>query len=246
MVSATGRLSWSQRVTQAFVQLADALVTDFDTVDFLQTVVERGVELLAADDGGLMIADPARRLQVMTLSSEDPRLRRLFELQTTDGPCLDAFTTGKSILNISPDGMLANWPDFGPTAAAAGYRFLHAFPLQHRGRVVGAMNLFCFDKSPFSPDGIALAQGLADMATLGLMQQRRTIDQQSLAERLQAALDSRVLIDHAKGALAERTHVTLQDAYNQLRRLARNGGQPLTEVAKAVLNGDLAAEQPLP
>lgn len=234
----TVRLSWPQRVTQTFVQLADALVTDFDDVEFLQTVLESGIDLLAVDDGGLMIADQQSRLQILTLSSEDARLKQLFELQTTDGPCLDSYRTGQPILNISPDGMLANWPRFGPTAVSAGYRYLHAFPLRHRGQVVGAMNLLCSDQCPFSPDGITLAQGLADMATLGLVQHRIYLEPPPLSEQLQTALDTRVKMEQAKGVFAERAQTSLQDAFFQLRQLARERGRPLHEIAESVLNGD--------
>lgn len=232
------RLSWQQRVTNAFVQLSDTLVIDFDVVEFLQTVLVRSVELLAADDGGLMLADADGHLKVMTATTDGVRLMELFELQAAEGPCVDCFRTGEQVLNVDPDGMVANWPRFGPIAAAAGYRYVHALPLHYRGQVLGAMNLFCSDKNPFSPDGIALGQGLADIATIGLLQQRRNHERLSLTEQLQTAWSTRVVIEQAKGVLAERHQTSLDDAFTTMRRQARNERRPLTAIARIVLEID--------
>jgi len=215
-------------------------VVGFDVIDFLHTLVERSLELLAADAAGLMLADQQGHLEVFASSSEEARLLELFELQSSQGPCLECFNTGEPVVNIAVSQMTDRWPEFTAAATRAGYRSAHALPLRLRGQVIGAMNLFSVAEIPLSTDDVALGQGMADIATIGLLQQRRAREQDVLTEQLQAALNTRVVIEQAKGVLSERAGVDLGTAFSLMRAQARRSQQPLTEIAFAIIEGTIS------
>jgi len=232
-----------ERVTRVLVELADTLVVGFDVIDFLHTLVERSVELLPADAAGLMLADQQGRLEVVAASSEEARVLELFELQSSQGPCMDCFTTGEPLVNIDVAQMADRWPLFAGAASVAGYRSAHALPLRLRGTVLGAMNLFSISGVAMADDDLSLGQGMADIATIGLLQLRRTVEQDILTEQLQAALNTRIVIEQAKGVLSERADATLGEAFTIMRKFARRRQQPLTQVAVAVLESGIDIEE---
>lgn len=228
-------MSREQRIAQVFIGLADTLVAEFDLVDFLGTLAEVSVELLDVDAAGLMLADEDGALHVMASSDDQVELLELFELQQDGGPCPECFRTGVPVVNAE----LQSWPDFAAAAAAAGYASAHALPLRLRGHVIGAMNLFRSDTLPLTEGDIALAQALSDIATIGLLHERKVREHQLLAEQLQHALNSRILIEQAKGMLAERAGLSLAEAFSAMRSYARCSGQGLSAVAHGVLDGSL-------
>jgi GAF domain-containing protein len=228
-----------QRLLKVFVELADTLVDDFDVIDFLHTLTEYSVELLDADAAGLMLVDQRGSLEVAAASTEESRLLELFELQNDQGPCLDCYREGQPVTNIDPVEAERRWPLFG--AAIRGTRFssVHAVPLRLRDQTIGAMNLFLARPGTLSRDDIALSQGLADIATIGLLQERAIRQQQLLSEQLQGALNSRIAIEQAKGMLAERHGVDMGTAFQILRERARHTGVRLASVADGVIGGSL-------
>jgi transcriptional regulator with GAF, ATPase, and Fis domain len=228
-----------ERVTEVLVELADTLVAGFDVIDFLHTLAERSVELLAADAAGLMLANQKGHLEVVAASSEEARVLELFELQSSQGPCMDCFTSGQPLVNVDVAQLADRWPLFVQAASAGGYRSAHALPLRLRGQVIGAMNLFCISETPLSPDDVALGQGMADIATISLLQQRRALEHDVLTEQLQSALNTRIVIEQAKGVLSERAGIPLGTAFSLMRARARSTQQPLTAVAYAVLDGTI-------
>jgi GAF domain-containing protein len=232
-------MSRQERVTRVLVELADTLVAGFDVIDFLHTLVERSVELLAADAAGLMLADQQGRLEVVAASAEEARVLELFELQSSQGPCMDCFLSGEPLVNIDVAQQADRWPLFVRAASKAGYRNAHALPLRLRGQVIGAMNLFSVAPIPLSAADIALGQGMADIATIGLLQQRRALERDILTEQLQAALNTRIVIEQAKGVLSERAGIPLGTAFTLMRSRARSTQQPLTAIAYGVLDGSI-------
>jgi GAF domain-containing protein len=230
-----------QRLTQVFVELADTLVEEFDVVDLLQTLTERCVELVDADAAGLMLDDQRGSLQLIAHTHESARLLELFELQNREGPCLDCFATGQVIANIDLATATDRWPVFVEAARSVGFGTSHAVPLRLRQQVVGALNLFTTGQRPLSEDHLAVAQGLADIATIGLLHERAARDQAILSEQLQTALHSRILIEQAKGVLSAQAGTGVGSAFTLLRTHARRTGQPLTTVADAVVAGRLDA-----
>jgi transcriptional regulator with GAF, ATPase, and Fis domain len=230
-----------QRIAEVFVELADTLVEEFDVVDLLQTLTERCVELVDTDAAGLMLDDQRGNLQLVAHTHESARLLELFELQKREGPCLDCFATGQVIANIDLVTAAERWPVFAQAARKVGFGTSHALPLRLRGRVIGAMNLFTTGRRSLSNEHLAVAQGLADIATIGLLHERAIRDQVELSEQLQTALQSRILIEQAKGVLSAQAGIGVDSAFALMRTHARRTGQPLTTVAGAVVAGRLDA-----
>jgi GAF domain-containing protein len=231
--------SVDERLAQTFVELADTLVAGFDLMEFLQGLVERSVELLDVDAAGLLLADGRGALRLVAASTEQARVAELFQIQNDEGPCVDCFRSGQvvSISDISGDDLAKRWPRFAPAAYQMGFAGVHAIPMRLRDQVIGTLNLF-----RTAPDGLdqaaaRAARALVDVATIGILQERAVRQQELVAEQLQAALQSRVMIEQAKGILAERHRVTPDQAFLMLRRYARNHNLPLTGLAAGVING---------
>jgi GAF domain-containing protein len=229
-------------LADTLVVLADTLVADFDVVEFLSTLGEQMVELLDAAEVGLVLADPAGHLRVMASTTERMRMLDLFEVQTDEGPCLDCFRSGRPVLNVDIDEAGSRWPVFGPMARTAGFRMVHALPMRLRNQVIGAANIFHASPVTVGDRNAHLAQALADVATIGLLQERAVRQVTDLSEQLQRALNSRVVIEQAKGAVAERAGVDMDTAFAWLRGHARNHNRRLAEVAAAVVDRELAVE----
>ncbi|QNE18271.1 GAF and ANTAR domain-containing protein [Kribbella qitaiheensis] len=234
-------MSREQRLTEVFVELADTLVDNFDVIDLLHTLCERSVELLQADAAGLILADQRGVLHVMASTTNEARLLELFVLQNDEGPCLDCYSTGEQMVNIDLDQVEERWPRFRAATIAAGYRSTHALPLRLRGQVIGVLNLFCTARTALSDADIALGQALCDIATVGLLQERTVRHGEVLAEQLQSALNSRVLLEQAKGVLSERAGIGLDDAFTLLRAHARRNHQQLSTIASQLIDGTIPA-----
>src|SRR5919112_2290403 len=226
-----GMMAREQRLAEVFVELADTLVEEFDVIDFLQTLTERCVELVDTDAAGLMLDDQRGNLQVVAYTDESARLMELFELQKAEGPCVDCFATGQVIANVDLAASRGRWPVFTEAALGSGFSYSHALPLRLRRQVVGALNLFTVERRALSEEHLAVAQGMADVATIGLLHERALRDQVVLAEQLQTALHSRIVIEQAKGVLAARVGGTVGEAFRLLRTHARRTGQAMTSVA---------------
>jgi transcriptional regulator with GAF, ATPase, and Fis domain len=226
-----------QRIADTFVELADTLVTEFDLIDFLHRLVEHTVELVDADAGGLMLADQRGGLEVMAASSHATWLLELFEVQHEEGPCLDAFRSGLAVSRSDLAAMGATWPRFTPRMSQAGFASAEAVPMRLRDQVIGALNVFRVSEGAMSTADLTLAQALADVATVGILQQRVISARELLAEQLQGALTTRVRIEQAKGVLAERSGLDVDQAFEVMRSHARRTGRKLGSVIDAVLEG---------
>jgi len=231
-----------QRLSQVFVELADTLVTDFDVVDFMTVLAHRCVELLDASEAGVVLADERGSLRSVASSHESARLLDLFEIQNQEGPCLDCYRTGEQVINVSLAPSEYRWPGFAGEARRLGFTTAHALPMRLRGQVIGAINIFAANATTLTAPEIEIGQALADVATVGLLQERSIREARLLNEQLQAALNSRVVIEQAKGMLAERRLVEMDAAFETLRSYARNTNQKLSAVAHAVVAGTLSAE----
>ena len=225
-------------VAKAFVALADTLVTGFDVGDFMHLLAERCVELLGVDAAGLLVTDQRGELRLMAASSEQARLLELFQLQYARGPCLDCFGDGEVVHCSDVYGARArrSWPRFAQQARGRGFGAVSALPLRLRGEVIGALDLFRKTPGDLPADTLALGQALADMATIGLLHERAVRGGQLLTGQLQTALNSRIVIEQAKGVLAERHGWSMDEAFTRLRGYARNHNRRLAEVAQEVVS----------
>jgi len=228
-------------LTRAFVAAADTMVTDFDVVDFLSMLATRCVELFDAGQAGFMLADAAGHLQVVASSSHEMRLLELFELQHDQGPCPDAYWAGSPVLVEDLHTATRRWPTFAPEALDHEFSAVFAFPLRLRTDTIGALNLIRATPGPL-PDGeIAAAQALADIATIGLIHHRGSSESSVLTEQLQYALDSRVVIEQAKGFIAHEITTDMDTAFNALRQYSREHNRRLIDVAADVVDRTLPA-----
>jgi GAF domain-containing protein len=221
-------------LARVFVRLADTLVEEFDVVEFLQSLSADSVEILSAEAAGVMLADPRGGLRLIASSEERMRILELFEIQGAQGPCLDAFGLGQTVQASAAEGSI-RWPLFAPRASAAGFRVMCAVPLQVRSNVIGALNLFRATDERFSAGDLELAQAMAEIAAIALIQERALRERTLVTEQLEAALHSRIVIEQAKGMLAEYLSTTVDAAFQLLRSYARDRNCKLTDVATAVV-----------
>jgi GAF domain-containing protein len=235
--------SREQTLTETFVLLADTLVDDYDVVDLLDLLVSSCVDLLSITAAGILLDDQKGNLAVVASSTEETRKLEVFQLQNNEGPCLECVRRGKPVTSTDLTGELTRWPLFVPAALAAGFKSVVAVPLRLRDQTIGGLNLFRDRTELISTDDQRLAQALADVATIGILQRRSTHRSVMVAEQLQHALNSRVVIEQAKGVLAERKAVTMDGAFDALRHHARSHNLKLTDVALAVVRGEIDPEQ---
>lgn len=228
------------KLAQTLVEIADNLVADFDIVELLSQLADRCVEVLDVSAAGIMLAGPDGNLRVIASSSETMRLLELFELQSQEGPCLDCYQTGQ-VIGRDLDTAEMIWPKFTPEARNAGFASVHAFPMRLRESVIGALNLFHQTPGPMSHADIAAAQALADIATIAILQHRAAHEAQILNEQLNNALNSRIVIEQAKGIVSERETLDMDASFRLLRNHARNHNLRLADLANAIINGDLSS-----
>jgi transcriptional regulator with GAF, ATPase, and Fis domain len=233
-----------RRVREVFVELADTLVADFDIIDFLDTLAGRVVELLDVTACGLLMVDQHGTLNVVAASTEQTRLLELFQLQTSEGPCLDCYRTGGAVQSRDLTEADARWPTFAPVARATGFAAVHALPMRLREDTIGALNLFSDAPAALPAESVELGQALANAATIAILHQRAVRHHEMIADQLQAALNSRVLIEQAKGMLAERLNITTDQAFTALRSHARANNRKLTDLSRAVISDGLTIPVP--
>ena len=226
-------------LARTMVELADNLVDDFDIVELLTTLSNRCVAVLDIAAAGIMLATPEGQLQAMTSSNEAMRVVELFELQSQEGPCLDCFRSREAVVNQDLRSAQHRWPHFAPVAVQAGFLAADAIPMRLRGVVIGALNLFRAETGSLGDDDVTIAQALADIATIAILQNRDTVETQQINAQLTAALSSRIVIEQAKGMIAERQRIPIDQAFDQLRRYARNNNQRLADVARETTNGTM-------
>jgi GAF domain-containing protein len=229
-----------RRLTSAFVTLADTLVAGYDVVDLLQTLVDTCADLLDASAAGLMLADSSGELAVVASTSEKSRLVETMQLSSGFGPCVECFTTGAPVTVSDVEELGDRWPGFSEAALEQGFRSVHGVPLRLRGNVIGTLNLFRTSTGVLSDEDLSVAQGLADVATIGILQERAIREADIAKNQLQHALDSRVLIEQAKGVIAYMRDVDMDAAFQTLRSYSRSNNLNLRDVAELVVNRSLS------
>ncbi|WP_460955191.1 GAF and ANTAR domain-containing protein [Parasphingorhabdus pacifica] len=226
-----------QRLAQTFVALSDTLVDDFDLLDFLTLLAERAAELLDVTAAGVILSDQRGGWHPTAASSEDARLLELFAIQTHEGPCQDCIRDAAPVSSSDFVGEDSRWPAFTEAAMSAGFRAAAAVPLRLRHDIVGALTLLNTEPVGVNEASLQLGQGLADVATVGLLHQRSVRRSELLSEQLQATLHHRVVIEQAKGVLAEHGQLTMQQSFELLRGYARANGLHLSELARSTVEG---------
>ena len=225
----------NSKLAEVFVEVADTLVNQFDVVDFLHNLTEHAVNLSGAAAAGLLLADHDGRLHFMAASDHDSKSLELYQLQNKEGPCLECFRNRQAVVNADLTQAEDRWPLFAPRALQAGYRSVHAFPLRLRDQGIGALNLFGSTSQGFAPSEVGVVQALADVATIALLQERSIARALTLTEQLQEALNSRIIIEQAKGAYAQQHGISVDEAFRHLRQEARSSRRSLLDACREAL-----------
>jgi transcriptional regulator with GAF, ATPase, and Fis domain len=234
-----------QLLSDTFVELTDTMVADFDVIDFLHVLTDRSVQLLDVSAAGLLLADQRGELRVVAASSEAARLLELFQLQSDQGPCLDCFRSGRPVTAGNLAAEATRWPQFAPAARQAGFAAVQALPMRLRDQVIGALNLFRAAPGTFDPADVRVGQAMADVATISLLHERSMRRSDTLNEQLQTALNSRVIIEQAKGKLAERLGLDMSQAFSLLRDHARARNLRLSDLAQSFVDGSEPLTSPV-
>lgn len=225
-----------EKINDAFVRVAGTLIDDYDVVDLLSTLMNTCTELLDVQAGGILLTDTTGGLELVASTSEEAETVEIMTVAAGAGPCIESYTTGAvvSVPNIDEDAQ--SWPRFRRTALEQGFRAAHAIPLRLHGQVIGAMNLMSTDAGALSARDSRLAQALADVATVGIVHERNFRQPAVVSAQLHLALDTRVLIEQAKGALAQYLSCTMTEAFTALRDYARTHEISLRVAAQGVLD----------
>jgi uncharacterized protein YigA (DUF484 family) len=231
--------SSDRQVWQVFVQLAGTLVADFDVIDFLHTLAQHCVDLLGVSACGILLADHTGRLNLVAASTEQVRLLELSQSLTVEGPCVDAYRTRAPVGCPDMAAARERWPDFAPAALSAGFTAVHALPMRLREQAIGAVSLYSTRPTELGGRTAELGPALADVATIGIVHERALHRREAVTEQMEKALSSRITIEQAKGVLAERLHVTIEEAFTLMRAYARDHRLKLADTARAITAGEL-------
>jgi transcriptional regulator with GAF, ATPase, and Fis domain len=231
-----------QRLGEAFVTLADTLVAGYDLVELMHYLVDVSVELLDAAAAGLVLADGLGRLDVLASTSERVQLLEILQIRTDRGPCLECYQTGKAISIPDIAAEAHRWPQFAPLAAEQGFRSVHAVPMRLRTATIGALNLFRAQPGELAQADRRAAQAMADIATIGILQQRATQESGDVNEKLEIAVNSRIVIEQAKGIVAQQGSMDMDAAFATLRGYALRQNIPLTSLAQQLVHRGRTAD----
>ena len=235
-------------LVRTLVELADNLVDDFDIIDVLATLSARCVEALDVSSAGVMLAAPSGELQVVASSDETMRVLELFQLQADEGPCVECYRSGMAIVNLELSTVDGRWPRFTPRALQDGFRSIHSLPMRLRGRTIGALNMFRISSGALDEADVLVAQALADVATIAIVQHEVVVDAHILNNQLSQALNSRIIIEQAKGKISEAAGIDIDQAFHRLRHHARNHNLRLTDLSRDIAEGIVTTRSldPLP
>jgi transcriptional regulator with GAF, ATPase, and Fis domain len=226
------------RVARAFVSLADTMIDEFDLAEFLHMLVEQCVDLLEVDAAGVLLDDQRGGIRMAAASSEKAELLEVFAADTQGGPCVESVRTGQPVFSTDLAAEAERWPRFAAAADACGFAAAHALPMRLRGDVIGALSLLKVDADGVHPMSEELGQALADVATIAILQQRSIDHGEILTEQLQTALNTRVVIEQAKGMIAAHSGtLTPEQAFTALRGYARAHHERLSDLARTVIDG---------
>jgi GAF domain-containing protein len=227
-----------ERTASTFVEVVDTLVRDFDVIEVLTVLTSRCVELLEAAAAGILLADDDQNLRVVGASNEQIHLLELFQIQNEEGPCLDCFRTGKPV-SVADLRAASPWPKFSTECLEAGFPSVCAVPLRLKHATLGCLNLFMDEPVGLSVAEVALAQALADVASITMVQDEAAREAASHHAQMRRTLEGRIAIEQAKGMIAESAGMGMDEAFACLRSFARANGQGPTALAEALVTGQI-------
>lgn len=224
-------------IIRSFIAFSDSLVDDFDVLDVVTRLVEDCVRLLDVAAAGLLLADSRGELHLLAATSEQVHSLEIFQLQREEGPCLDCYQSGRPVNVADLSAETARWPRFVAAAGQEGFASVHAIPMRLRQEKLGTLGLFGTMPGTLDPEDLKLAQALAHVATIAILQENRSASSTTLAPRLASAVASRAVLEMAKGVLAEVHGLDMDEAFARLRRYAREHHRHLADVARTAVSG---------
>ena len=236
MDTGRGASAGLKSLAEAFAELVEATVGEYDVHELMQVLVDRCVGVLDVAASGLLVANGGSGLKVMAASDHRAELLELFQIQNDEGPCLDCYRSGEAIVAEAPKGGLDRWPRFARACVNAGFSSVTAVPMRVNGTVFGGLNLFGTAEQPAPGIGTAgVAQAMARVAAIVIEKDRVSHERATLIGQLETALESRVAIEQAKGILANHLDIDLNDAFERMRHRARSSRRLLRDVAAEVI-----------
>lgn len=229
-------------VASTFVELADTWEDYFDVLDFLQNLVDRSVQILDASTACLTLADARGDLRLVASTSHALPVLDLIALSNAEGPGRDAFASGEPVINVPSADAVARWPRFVNAATELEFRATQVMPLRLRSQALGALMLLYADDVELTEDDQLLALAMVKIATIGMLQERTSRQRELLAERFQGALHERVVLEQAKGIVAEWTGLDMDGAFRLLSSYGRRRQLPLSAIAAGVVSGETAVD----
>ncbi|MET0956819.1 MAG: GAF and ANTAR domain-containing protein [Cryobacterium sp.] len=227
------------QLVEAFVTLADTLVVGYDLVDLLHTLVSHCVPLFDASAAGIILTDD-EEFEVVASTNERSRLVEILQLRSGSGPCVESVVTGHAVAVPDIDASGPKWPRFRAGALEQGFASMFSVPMRLRATTIGSLNQFWDRTGGLPEDDGPTVQALADVATIGILQERALRESDVARQQLQFALSSRVVIEQAKGVVAYTRKASMDEAFTLIRQYARSNGLPLADVAARIVAGDLA------
>jgi GAF domain-containing protein len=227
------------QVAESFVTLADTLVDNFDVVELLDRLVADCVDLLDVGAAGILLLSADRSLDLVACSDELSRLTEVLQVESHAGPAVEAVRTGEPVEVTDLAELTRRWPVFAHILGDAGYSTTYVVPMRLRDTTIGALSLFQSANVPLTEFDRRLAKALADVATIGILQHRAVESASVLVDQLQVALDTRIVVEQAKGVIAEYGGLEMGAAFEALRSHARNGRTKLSDVARSLVAREL-------
>ncbi|MDR6970541.1 GAF and ANTAR domain-containing protein [Leifsonia shinshuensis] len=228
-------LTREQGMLRAFAGLADTMVADYDVVDLLQNLVDSSSRWLGASAAGVMLADERGELDLIASTSEASRLVEVMQLSAYAGPCIESFTSGAVVSVPDISEVPERWQAFRERADEQGFAAIDAIPMRLRDQTIGTLNLFRTSPGDLPEDDLVAAQAFADVATIGILHQRTLAESDAIRQQLQFALNSRIVIEQAKGVVAQTRGVSIDRAFELIRDHARRNRQGISVVSSAIV-----------
>lgn len=225
-------------LNKAFADYARTIARRYEIGEVLYRLTDQVVEVLDVDGAGVSLADHDKRLQFVTATDE--AVSAVEERQATlrEGPCHDAYLNDERVTcaDLRAD---ERWPKYTPGVLEQGLRAVAGIPMVVDDQRIGALNLYAGHAREWDGEDLETAQLLADMATGYIVNARVLTEREELNRQLQHALDSRVVIEQAKGIVAERHDLDTAAAFRKIRSHARSENRNLHLVARDIVERTL-------
>jgi len=222
------------QVLAAVVTLVDSLLEDFDVVDMLTELTQRCAALLDVAAAGFLLADPLEQLHLLAATSEQARELELFQMQASEGPCVECYVTGQPVSVADVKAETDRWPQFASAAHDAGFSSVHALPMRAAGTVLGALGLFGTTSGTLNDADLLVGQTLTHIACVAILQEHPHTPSTVLPQ-LRTAIANRVVVEQAKGFLREHLDIPVEQAFRLMRDYARANRGHLTDVARRLM-----------